>query len=148
MKQQFVGKLWLDVLSKADLLEEEFDAVDEQAAPRRHTLGISQANPDTASVRKGTEVSLTAEEQASATSWGGWQAASWEEGSGGGGGVEVTTAEQMAAALPHALRVSSVTSVGLDTLKVRGFGLDVGLGTLHLQGLGLDLGLARSTCGF
>ena len=140
LKQQFVGKLWLDVLSKADLLEEEFDAVDEQATARRHTQATSQAGLDTGSPRtEGTEVSPTAEEQASATSWGGWQAASWEDGGGGGGGggaVEVTTAEQMAAALPHALRVSSVTSVGLDTLKVQGLGLGLGLGTLILRGFG------------
>lgn len=80
--ERFPGKPWIDVFSKADLLEEELDEADDIIRSR-----ISSSSTDgTASI---------------STS----------------GTAEVATAVDFAAAVPGALRVSSLTGGGVDNLK-------------------------------
>lgn len=155
LKKMFRGKLWLDVLSKADLLEEEFDAADELTATRQvfvASAGAGACNPMTDGTAapqldsgSGAAVDGSADEglestgegaeslgvrvlegaNAGAPSWSGWQAAgrSGDDAGSSGSESEITTAVELVAALPNAIRVSSMTNVGLDTLKVRYCGM-------------------------
>lgn len=137
----FRGKLWLDVLSKADLLEEEFDAADELTAARQAltaSVSVSAPSSDTDAGLEQDPESQGVDEiagrlaggtgSAGAPSWSGWQAAGRSGDDAGRYGTEedITTAVELAAALPHAIRVSSMTNVGLDTLKVGTFGDSTG----------------------
>jgi nucleolar GTP-binding protein len=78
LRARFAGKPWLDVLSKADLLEEEFDAADEAAG------GAAAGEPVF---------------------------------SGEAGPNVVAHSVAFAAAVPSALRVSSLSGGGIDGLK-------------------------------
>lgn len=46
LRERFPGKLWLDVLSKADLLEEEFDAADDLDAAEALAAAEAAAGAD------------------------------------------------------------------------------------------------------
>lgn len=87
--ERFPGKPWIDVFSKTDLLEEEFDEADDRN-------------------RSGTT----------------------------NGTAEVATAVDFAAAVPGALRVSSLTGGGVDNLKEAMLGM---LAEYKLQSEGLEV---------
>lgn len=93
LRQRFPGKPWVDVLSKADLLEEELDAADQ-------LLGAAGA--------AGTH---TQQQQQVQQQQQGQQPASQQQ-------PPVSDAVQFAAALPAALRVSSTSGEGVDALKL------------------------------
>lgn len=93
LRQRFPGKPWVDVLSKADLLEEELDAADQ-------LLGAAGA--------AGTH---TQQQQQVQQQQQGQQPASQQQ-------PPVSDALQFAAALPAALRVSSTSGEGVDALKL------------------------------
>ena len=88
LRQRFAGKPWVDVLSKADLLEEELDAADQLLA----AAGAAGA-PGQQQQQQGQ------------------QPASQQQ-------PPVCDAVQFAAALPAALRVSSMSGEGVDALKL------------------------------
>jgi hypothetical protein len=87
LKRRFPTKPWVDVLSKADLLEEEFDEADRQQAQHAQQDGVVQQ-----------EGASTAQQQSQQHQ-------------------EVRSAVQFAAVLPGALRVSSTSGAGIDELK-------------------------------
>lgn len=90
LRQRFPDKPWLDVLSKADLLEEELDEADQLMA--------------TAAAGQGKQ-----QQQAANAVLGSHAPPSQHP---------VSTAVQFAAALPAALRVSSTSGVGIAELKL------------------------------
>lgn len=83
LRQRFPGKPWVDVLSKADLLEEELDEADR----------------------------LLAQQQQQAAAAGQGQAPQQQQPH------TAPSAVQFAAALPGALRVSSMSGAGVGALK-------------------------------
>lgn len=89
LKQRFPGKPWVDVLSKADLLEDVWQA----AAAAAGAAGL-QPQPDQQPDQQ-QQVQAGQEEAV----------------------AEVQDAVQFAAALPHAVRVSSVTEAGFRQLQ-------------------------------
>ncbi len=93
LKQRFPGKPWVDVLSKADLLQAEFDAADRLAEAAR-AAGQQQAQQQEQE-QQPQPPSPPQQQQPS-----------------------VSNAVQFAAALPAALRVSSTSGEGVDALKV------------------------------
>ena len=94
LRSRFPTKPWLDVFSKEDLLEEELDEADALiAAAQRAQHGEMSG-------------------EAAGSSGGLAPAPDTEPGPGG-----VATAVAFAAALPRALRVSSLTGAGVEGLK-------------------------------
>ena len=101
LRAKFPDKPWLDVLSKADMLEEEFDAADERhAAQHAAAAGGSDGSGSGDGSREGE---------------GGAAAAAAGEPAPAG----AASAVEFAAALPGALRVSSLTGAGVEDLKAR-----------------------------
>ena len=138
LRERFPGKLWLDVLSKADLLEEEFDAAGDVDAATAHQAAEQAAGPDdpppssNGSASDGNG-SMAAVRRSSATADGGQDNSDGSQlpmtagartvvwggtGAGRSGANDIGNAVQMAAALPHALRVSATSGFGVDDLKV------------------------------
>lgn len=149
LRARFPGKLWLDILSKADLLEEEFDEADSflAAASAAAEDGGHAAPVDSLSAGKAPAAAASdAADAASGGSAGGGHATAedvqspvpvnesdasqavdhkgrrkvWDSsGNAAGGGVGGSmTAAQMAAAMPHALRASATTGLGIEEMKV------------------------------
>lgn len=151
LRARFPGKLWLDILSKADLLEEEFDEADSflAAASAAAEDGGHAAPVDSLAAGKAPAAAASAAADAapggSAGGGGGHAAAEdvqspvpvndsdasqavdhkgrrkvWDSsGNAAGGGVGGSmTAAQMAAAMPHALRASATTGLGIEEMKV------------------------------
>lgn len=90
LRQRFPAKPWVDVLSKADLLEEEFDEADRQMAAG--------------------QVAQQGQQHVETTAAGGSLPPLLPQ-------QEVGSAVRYAAALPSALRVSSTRGEGVDALK-------------------------------
>ena len=122
LKARFPHKPWLDVLSKADLLQDVFAAADAEASnaaaacarqKQQQVPGSSAVNsPESAA-------SACLDEHAASQSSG-----ACRSGESASGMVQqvwreqtVWDAKQVAMALPEALRVSSLTSTGLPELK-------------------------------
>ena len=154
LRRRFAGKPWLDVFSKADLLEEEFDAADDllaaglcsasatASADSRHAASGRHADKQgSACASSGHPVSHRLQQAAqldaatgSSTSAATVESAEHDRGADGAA-PQVDTAIEAAAALPRAVRASSVTGEGLDPLKVNycGFGL---IPASHVAGTG------------
>ena len=135
LKARFPDKPWVDVLSKADLLEEELFEADEllrrsaqqqqqqqQGAPQagggqqeqQDQKGVAQKQHTAASSKYQQQEQVGNDEQqgqpaAAAPRHAGQHAAQQHR---------VTTAAAFAAALPAALRVSSTSGEGIDSLKL------------------------------
>ena len=146
LRERFPGKLWLDVLSKADLLEEEFDAASDVDPAAALQAAEQAAGPDAPAPSGSTSASSSAssngsEAEAGSSSW--TMAGAGQDGNNaslpaggaapmvpgrtevwGGSGAsrsssnDISNAVQMAAALPHALRVSATSGFGMKDLKV------------------------------
>ena len=95
LRERFPGKPWLDVFSKTDLLEEEFDAADDRnnLNASRNDTSSSNGISSTGEENRGNSAAMASED------------------------VVVVTAIDYAAAVPSALRVSSLTGAGIDELK-------------------------------
>ena len=142
LRERFPGKLWLDVLSKADLLEEEFDAAADVDPAAALQAAEQAAGPDAPAPTTSSSSSLNGSEAAASGSSAAVAGAGQNGSSGslpaggavstaagrtevwGGAGAsrsssnDISNAVQMAAALPHALRVSATSGFGMEDLKV------------------------------
>eukprot|EP00887_Chlorella_sp_A99_P004720 scaffold4.g4720.t1 len=118
LKRRFPSKPWIDVFSKADLLEEELD----EAAERRAAAAASSASSGGGSGVGGSSSSGAAASATQAPVAAATAAATRQAATAGGGASEqpaasATSAVEFAAALPVALAVSSLTGEGIDRLK-------------------------------
>lgn len=103
LQQRFAGKPWLDVLSKADLLEEELDEADRQLQQHVEAQHAAAAAAPTAAAAQTAAASQCSGAAALPPSTPLHQ--------------QVSTAVGFAAAVPRALRVSSTSGVGIEDLK-------------------------------
>lgn len=92
LRRRFPGMPWVDVLSKADLLGEEFAAADWQAEQASEAASQQQQQEEEAEQRQAEQQPHSQQLEADAV--------------------------QFAAALPAALRVSSTSGEGVDALKL------------------------------
>ncbi len=134
LRRRFAGKPWLDVFSKADLLEEEFDAAEDllaagfdDAAEWDVATGSSQpadrschdsSNPAPDPGRHPAESTALLEDLMRGDSCGDPAESAAHVSTAGGSSSQPGTAVEVAAALRRAVRASSVTGAGLDPLKV------------------------------
>ncbi|KAL4425825.1 hypothetical protein ABPG75_009841 [Micractinium tetrahymenae] len=107
LKQRFLSKPWVDVLSKADLLEEEFDEADRLLASNDP---IQQQRAQPPAEQGAAPISHVAGRLADATGCDTIAAHQSQR--------QVSSAVQFAAVLPHALRVSSTSGAGVEQLKL------------------------------
>ena len=140
LRRRFAGKPWIDVFSKADLLEEEFDAADDLLAAGLDDAASAVAGSQPVGSSRHDNSHDTREASSYPASHLGTDSAqpasppedvmrvdsrddAAESASHVSSGPvrplpQASTAEDVAAALPHAVRASSVTGAGLDPLKV------------------------------
>ena len=132
LRRRFAGKPWLDVFSKADLLEEEFDAAEDLLAARLDDAASAVADssqPATSSAhdsnnlppdagRHPAESAPLLEDPMRGDSHVDAAESAAHVSTVGGSPSQPGTAVEVAAALRRAVRASSVTGAGLDPLKV------------------------------
>lgn len=127
LRARFLGKPWLDVLSKADMLEEELDAAEELVAQQAQQGGDTAAEAAPAAAQEQQHAAVAGGDDGTSSSSGSSSSsescAAPAAGAGAGAasatapGLAVRTAVDFAAALPDALRVSSLTGDGIEALK-------------------------------
>ena len=132
LRRRFAGKPWLDVFSKADLLEEEFDAANDLLAARlddaasavaassrsatssRHASSVPTPDPG----RTPAEVAHPLDGVMCGNLSGDTGEIAAHVSEAGKSLSQPATAVEVAAALQGAVQASSVTGAGLDPLKV------------------------------
>ncbi len=140
MRRRFAGKPWLDVFSKADLLEEEFDAAEDLLSAgcndaasavgaggqpaasghpgSSHEFGDTSSHPASNPGTNPAEPATPPEDVMRGDSHGDVAESAAHVLMAGGSSSQPGTAVEVAAALRRAVRASSVTGAGLDPLKV------------------------------
>lgn len=113
LRRMFPDKPWLDVFSKADLLEEEFDEAQQrlQAYESAATASPSAAGDTSSS----SSASSSGENGSIGASLG--AGGSDAAGTAGAAGDVAASAVDVAVLLPKAVRVSSLTGSGMEELK-------------------------------
>ncbi|GLC36316.1 hypothetical protein PLESTB_000774700 [Pleodorina starrii] len=113
VRARFPDRPWIDVLSKADMLQDVFAAADDLS---------TRGRPDAAAAAEATKATTTATAVAQPAGAGG-RSGEGQAGEEAGEGVGALSAVEVAARMPTAVRISSLTHDGIPQLQLAIIGM-------------------------